>query len=128
MTEDSADASKIWRETADASGRAAPMSNDHAGAVERLTALATDCDYAAMPTKPDVVTLCGWSAGQTRDDLRTILSALSASEARLRVAVEALGFYADEHEFPSDGPWGVNSDDFGQRARAALATIEGDVS
>ncbi len=32
----------------------------------------------------------------------------------------ALRFYADEHEYPSDGPWGVNSDDFGNRARAAL--------
>jgi hypothetical protein len=32
----------------------------------------------------------------------------------------ALHFYADEHEYPSDGPWGVNSDDFGKVARATL--------
>jgi hypothetical protein len=32
----------------------------------------------------------------------------------------ALRFYADEHEYPSDGPWGVNSDDFGKVARATL--------
>lgn len=44
-------------------------------AVERLTALATDLDYAAMPTKPDVVTLCGGYAAEARDDLRLILSA-----------------------------------------------------
>jgi hypothetical protein len=32
----------------------------------------------------------------------------------------ALHFYADDHEYPSDGPWGINSDDFGNAARAAL--------
>ncbi len=41
----------------------------------------------------------------------------AAEIERLR---RALRFYADEHEYPSDGPWGVNSDDFGKRARAAL--------
>lgn len=33
---------------------------------------------------------------------------------------EALHFYADAHKYPNDGPWGVNSDDFGRVARAAL--------
>ena len=32
----------------------------------------------------------------------------------------ALHFYADDHEYPSDGPWGINSDDFGNAARAAI--------
>jgi len=32
----------------------------------------------------------------------------------------ALRFYADNHENPNDGPWGVNSDDFGSIARLAL--------
>jgi len=31
-----------------------------------------------------------------------------------------LRFYADNHGNPNDGPWGVNSDDFGFIARQAL--------
>ena len=34
--------------------------------------------------------------------------------------VEALHFYADFYENPNDGPWGINSDDFGKVARTAL--------
>lgn len=54
---------------------------------------------------------------------------LLSERAELLATVErmrgALDFYAVEHEFPSDGPWGVNSDDFGAVARAALTTGEG---
>jgi len=46
----------------------------------------------------------------------TIRALLLAYQERGR----ALRFYADEHEYPSDGPWGVNSDDFGTVARATL--------
>ena len=42
---------------------------------------------------------------------------LTAERDRLR---RALHYYADFHSAPSDGPWGVNSDDFGAEARAAL--------
>jgi hypothetical protein len=38
--------------------------------------------------------------------------------------VKALRFYADEHECPSDGPWGLASSDFGDIARAALTQGE----
>lgn len=57
----------------------------------------------------------------TAGDLRLILSA----NREMRKALE---FYADEpaREFPSDGPWGVNSDDFGRVARSALTTQRGD--
>jgi len=52
-----------------------------------------------------------------KSDLALLLSlARQAGEMR-----EALEFYAMEHEFPSDGPWGVNSTDFGDVARAALS-------
>ncbi len=42
--------------------------------------------------------------------------------------VEALRFYADRdhNRLPSEGPWGVNSTDFGAKARAALAAYEGE--
>ena len=47
-----------------------------------------------------------------------------AELATLRAQVErltgALRFYADFHENPNDGPWGINSQDFGKEARAAL--------
>lgn len=50
--------------------------------------------------------------------------AAEAEIATLRAQVErltgALRFYADFHENPNDGPWGVNSQDFGKAARAAL--------
>lgn len=47
---------------------------------------------------------------------------LRAREARLR---EALNYYAKNH-YPNvnDGPWGANSVDFGNVARAALAKQE----
>ena len=45
------------------------------------------------------------------------IEALTAERDRLR---RALHYYADFHSAPSDGPWGVNSDDFGAEARAAL--------
>jgi len=51
--------------------------------------------------------------------------ALLSANRKMRKALE---FYADEpaREFPSDGPWGVNSDDFGRVARSALTTQRGD--
>jgi hypothetical protein len=48
-----------------------------------------------------------------------------AAKAKLAKAVEGLTFYADFHENPNDGPWGVSSQDFGKNARATLAEIEG---
>jgi hypothetical protein len=62
----------------------------------------------------------------TVDDLRTVLSALSASEARLRVAVEALRRMVEEAD---NAAWAVNTsimDDAIANARQALATIEGE--
>ncbi len=52
-------------------------------------------------------------------DARNELECLQAREARLR---EALNYYAKNH-YPNvnDGPWGANSVDFGNVARAALA-------
>lgn len=50
--------------------------------VARVEALIEDLTYAAMPTKPDVVTLCGSTASQARDDLRAILAALKSTAAK----------------------------------------------
>jgi acetoin utilization deacetylase AcuC-like enzyme len=50
---------------------------------------------------------------------------LTAGDA-LRAADEierlrkALQYYAGHHAIPSEGPWGIDSDDFGNVARAAL--------
>lgn len=71
------------------------MSNDHAGAVERLRQDILDPQgvwrhcRVAMVNKYDTEEVVGFPSF-TVDDLRTVLSALSASEARLRVAVEGL--------------------------------------
>lgn len=45
-----------------------------------------------------------------------VLSLLDEVE-RMR---EALRFYSGHHAIPNDGPWGVDSRDFGAVARAAL--------
>jgi len=50
--------------------------------VARVEVLIEDLTYAAMPTKPDVVTLCGSTASQARDDLRAILAALKSTAAK----------------------------------------------
>lgn len=47
-------------------------------------------------------------------------AALDAAEAERVRVVEALHFYADFYENPNDGPWGINSEDFGKVARTAL--------
>ena len=46
-----------------------------------------------------------------------------ALQAKLAKAVEALQFYAD---LSIDGPWHLPSEDYGKRARALLAEIEGE--
>ena len=58
------------------------------------------------------------------DDLSLFLDAgsdqietLQAENARLR---EALEYYAKAHKWPNDGPWGIDSKDFGDVARKAL--------
>lgn len=45
-------------------------------------------------------------------------------ERQLKVAREALVYYASDHARPDEGPWGVNSNDFGDLARAALANMD----
>ena len=46
-------------------------------------------------------------------DLRAILTRMEKMEAALR-------FYAGSHLVPDEGPWGINSNDCGQRANEAL--------
>ncbi len=59
-----------------------------------------------------------WEGEQTaRHSAEAELAALRAQVERL---TGALRFYADFHENPNDGPWGINSQDFGKEARTAL--------
>jgi|LakMenEpi03Aug12_release.lakeMendotaPanAssembly.Ray.scaffolds.fasta_scaffold1375549_2 hypothetical protein len=82
--------------------------DDIAGLCERLRA----CDTKWLGSA-GIAPLFNPDGPQAADTLER----QAAENKRLR---RALRFYADEHEYPSDGPWGVNSDDFGKRARAAL--------
>ena len=50
-------------------------------------------------------------------EIKAEMDRLTAENERLRAA---LHYYADFHENPNDGPWGMQSDDFGNVARAAL--------
>ena len=65
------------------------------------------------------LTACGksWLVVVHKADLRRTL----AANRKMRAALE---WYGGAHQFPSDGPWGVNSDDFGQHARSSLSTKE----
>jgi hypothetical protein len=42
------------------------------------------------------------------------------AQARIEKLEEALRFYATPHAIPNDGPWGVESDDYGHIACMAL--------
>ena len=59
------------------------MDDDLKADVRFLESMVVDLDYAAMPTKPDVVTLCGSQAARTRDAIRTLLSALRQRDEAL---------------------------------------------
>lgn len=82
------------------------------------------CDGVECRVSPEILS-CGdadlkaevITAWNTRATDATI-EAQTAEIARLR---EALTYYADvEGRHPNDGPWGVDSMDFGDVARAAL--------
>lgn len=69
----------------------------------------------ARPDKPNVIAMHVGDAAMLCDALTAALDEIE----RLR---SALRFYAWENEtkLPSEGPWGVNSTDFGKLAREAL--------
>jgi len=48
----------------------------------------------------------------------------AADDDRVRIAVEALEYYAGPHAMPNDGPWGASSDDYGRRASEAIAALK----
>ncbi|GAA0730048.1 hypothetical protein [Sphingomonas japonica] len=50
------------------------------------------------------------------------LAMVSAADA-IQIMREALDFYSANHEWPNEGPWGVDSTDFGNVARAALDKV-----
>jgi hypothetical protein len=52
--------------------------------------------------------------------VRVVFSAYLAKCDEVRELRDALEFYAKDHQNPNEGPWGVNSRDFGQCARKAL--------
>ena len=55
-------------------------------------------------------------------------ASLDARDAEIAWLREALAFYAKDHKRPNEGPWGVNSRDFGDIARAALKASHDDPS
>lgn len=53
-------------------------------------------------------------------NMPTPLERIAKLEAQVAALRKALHFYADFYENPNEGPWGVNSEDFGKVARKAL--------
>lgn len=62
----------------------------------------------------DAEAIAAWNARATDAEI----TSLEEENARIR---EALDFYAKDHPWPNDGPWGAGSSDFGKAARAALS-------
>ncbi len=106
--------------------------------VERAADIVGMCDQVGADAEGPVRALAPASALSELQELRDSdaeskgnlahalhqLGQAKAELATLRAQVErltgALRFYADFHENPNDGPWGINSQDFGKEARAAL--------
>lgn len=95
--------------------------------------LATHCDELVAAAEEEAFARgANWAKEKARVEGRLVivdspeLATLRAdlAEAREKIArlTEALEFYADDNRtgLPSDGPWGLGSNDFGSRARAAL--------
>ena len=61
----------------------------------------------------------GWHDA-LEEQVRILTYALERSVQDRDALREALTYYAAEHANPNDGPWGVNSGDFGKCARHAL--------
>lgn len=70
----------------------------------------------------------GIMVGVSRQAVDEVLAALAARDAEIAWLREALAFYAKDHKRPNEGPWGVNSRDFGDIARAALKASHDDPS
>lgn len=58
---------------------------------------------------------------ERRKTLSSLNVVKAAKDSRIAELEEALRFYAGEHPNPNDGPWGVDSDDYGNVAIAALS-------
>jgi hypothetical protein len=55
------------------------------------------------------------------DQLAKVSIERTNAYARIEQLEQALRFYVANHLTPNEGPWGINSTDFGEVARAALA-------
>jgi hypothetical protein len=69
---------------------------------------------------PDIADLCKRLRRPGLKSAAEAAAALERQAAEIERLRGALHFYADHHDYPNAGPWGFNSDDFGDRARAAL--------
>jgi hypothetical protein len=75
---------------------------------------------------PAVRKTCSWWVDMPiNPDGPEAVTRIRELEAEVAALREALAFYADiEYPHPNEGPWGISSDDFGLRARQALAKLE----
>ena len=80
--------------------------------------------YAPIYAGPSAVAVAVSEGDAARENTDYIAAAHPAAVLSLLDEVErlreALRFYSGHHAIPNDGPWGVDSRDFGAVARAAL--------
>ena len=93
--------------------------DDH---VESLCSPMSTIEHMAQKMRNRIEALTAERDGLLRcvTDNHVALCRAEAAEAERDRLRRALHYYADFYSVPSDGPWGVNSKDFGTAARAAL--------
>lgn len=82
------------------------------------------CDTTYYPWTPDEP--ADWEfIATSRELVPAMADRIEELEAKLAKAVEALRFYGSICADKDKSPWNVYSEDFGRKARAALAEING---
>ena len=86
-----------------------------------------NCDpadlYAAADRIEELEDKLDWVIVERDETFALMLDRAQTAEAKLAKAVEALGFYATLIGEKHECPWHMLSDDFGEKARAALAEL-----
>lgn len=100
----------------------APLpADDYAPLPDRKTRAGNASAIAAIPDMLDTIIAQAAEIDRLTYKLDDAVSVMRCPE--VMALAEALHYYADFHENPNDGPWGLASDDYGKVAREALIKL-----
>lgn len=99
----------------------APVAETAGEAVEDLWQELCERDDRTSPEEyPE---MCLINFDELSDFITRATPPVPAQDDALRIAVEALEYYAGPHALPNEGPWGASSDDYGRRATETLRVL-----